>query len=101
MLNLAIPLPNIPGKQDIEIEMTMNGKRQKFHYRVEVYRWADCRMETDNRVDCVRGLVREYDDEWVVYHIGMPTDEYVPLTFIRKEDWAMQHQWLWAGKQKK
>ncbi|MCB0566169.1 MAG: hypothetical protein KDD01_17495 [Phaeodactylibacter sp.] len=98
MLNLAIPIPNVPGKQDIEIEMTMNGNRCKFHYRVEVYRWADCQPGTDNRVDCVRSLVREYDDEWTVYHIGMPTEEYVPLTFIKKEDWAIQQALRWAGK---
>ncbi len=98
MLNLAIPIPNVPGKQDIEIEMTMNGHRRKFHYRVEVFHWADCEIGTDTREDCVRGLVKEYDDEWAVYHIGMPTDDYVPLTFIKKEDWARQHEWLWRGQ---
>ncbi len=98
MLNLAIPIPNIPGPQDIEIEMSMNGTRQKVHYRVEVFQWEDCQVMTDNRVDCIRDLVEEYNNEWMIYHIGMPTDNYVPLTFIKKEDWAAQHEWLWKGQ---
>ena len=95
MLNFAIPIPDLPGKQDIEIEMTMNGRKQKLHYRVEVFRWEDCKTNTDDRVDCIKDLLKDYNQEdWVVYHIGMPTEQYVPLTFIKKEDWAAQHQWL-------
>lgn len=95
MLNLAIPIPNVPGKQDIEIEMTMNGERQKLRYRVEVFEWADCLVGSRDRVDCIRDVVAAYHDEWEIYHIGQPTDNYVPLTFIKKEDWAAHHDWLW------
>ena len=96
MLNLAIPIPNVPGQQDFEIEMTMNGHRQKLHYRVEVIEWTDCRMSSENRVDCIRDVINEYDQEWMVYNIGAPTAEYVPITFIKKNDWLNHHQWLWS-----
>lgn len=90
MLQLAIPLPNVQGKQDIEIEMTVNGQRQKMHFVVEVYRWDECGIDTENRVDCIRQLVTDYGDDWMIYNIGMPTDDYVPLTFVKTEDWARQ-----------
>ena len=90
MLQLAIPIPNIKGKQDIEIEMTVNGRRQKMHFVVEVYRWDECQVETENRVDCIRELVQNYGNEWMIYNIGMPTDEYVPLTFVKTDDWTRQ-----------
>lgn len=95
MLNLTIPIPNVPGSQDIEIEMKMNGRSQRLRYRVEVVPWSECQNSTGDRIDCIRDLLREYSDEWVIYHIGMPTDYYVPLTFINKYDWAAQHAWLW------
>jgi len=96
MLNLAIPIPNVLGQQDIEIEMKMNGQRQKLRYRVEVVPWTECQAgNAEDRVDCIRALLREYDQDWMIYHIGQPTEHYVPLTFIRKEDWAAQHRWLW------
>lgn len=90
MLQLAIPIPNIKGKQDIEIEMTVNGRRQKMHFVVEVYRWDECLVETENRVDCIRELVQNYGNEWMIYNIGMPTEEYVPLTFVKTDDWTRQ-----------
>jgi len=95
MLNLAIPIPDSPGQQDIEIEMSMNGRRQRLRYRVEVIPWSECQTGAENRVDCIRDVVRQYDQDWVIYHIGTPTERYIPLTFINRTDWAAQLQWLW------
>ncbi len=95
MLNLSIPIPNVPGRQDLEIEMSMKGfrKKIKLHYRVEVFKWSDCPINKEDRIDCIRDLVDQYSEDWVIYNIGMPTEEYVPLTFIRREDWALQQNW--------
>ena len=92
MLQLAIPIPSITGTQDIEIEMTINNQRQKMHFRVEVYSWNDCEMLTENRIDCIRDLVNKYGKEWMIYHIGIPTEDYVPLTFVKTEDWERQRR---------
>jgi hypothetical protein len=97
MLNLAIPVPNVPGKQDIEIQMSLGGESCKIRYRVEVLPWTDCDLEPDQRVDCVRDKVEAYRNEWELYDIGIPSDESVPLTFINKEDWLIQHAWLWGS----
>lgn len=90
MLQLAIPIPNIPGKQDIEIEMTVNGQKQKMHFIVDVFLWDECTMDTDDRVDCIRDLIKKYGSEYMIYNIGMPTENYVPLTFVKSEDWIRQ-----------
>ena len=37
MSYIAIPIPNIPGKQEIEIEVTINGQKQALHYRIELF----------------------------------------------------------------
>ncbi len=91
MLQLSVPIPRILGKQEIEIDMTINGEKQKMHFMVEVYPWESCvKEDSENRIDCIRDLVQEYDKEWSIYHIGMPTDNYVPLTFVKTKDWIRQ-----------
>ena len=92
MLQLAIPIPSLPGTQDIEIEMTINNQKQKMHFRVQVYEWDDCKTYKENRIECIRALVEEYGEDWMIYNIGMPTDNYVPLTFVKTKDWSRQRQ---------
>lgn len=102
MSYIAIPIPNLPGKQDIDIDVTINGQKQALHYRVELFYWGDCvglpkdqpgfgRVTLD-RVDCIQQHLSRYDKDWVLYYIGSPTDEFVPITFVRKEDLAKQRQ---------
>ncbi|MBO0937483.1 hypothetical protein J2I47_13080 [Fibrella sp. HMF5335] len=90
MSYIAIPIPNIPGKQEIEIEVSINGQKQALHYRVELFYWADCRTATFDRVACIREMLSGYDQDWSLYYIGEPTDDFVPITFVRKEDLTIQ-----------
>ncbi len=94
MLQLSVPIPNIQGKQDIEIDMTVNGQKQKMHFIVEVFPWDACEVDTENRVDCIRELVDQYGKDWTIYDIGIPTDNYVPLTFVNTADWSKQRSLL-------
>ena len=107
MSYIAIPIPNLPGKQDIEIEVTINGQKQALHYRVELFYWGDCfgygqsaqSFEQTppgkgalDRVECIRQHLSSYDQDWTLYYIGAPTDDFVPVTFVKKEDLAKQRQ---------
>lgn len=92
MAHIAIPIPSIPGKQDIEIEVSINGQKQALHYRVELFYWADCPVPTFDRVECLRHLLAAYDQDWTLYFIGTPTDEFVPIAFVKKEDLATQRR---------
>ena len=42
MSHIAIPIPNLQGKQDIEVQVIINGLKQQLHYRVELFYWQDC-----------------------------------------------------------
>ncbi|MCB0666591.1 MAG: hypothetical protein KDC80_12235 [Saprospiraceae bacterium] len=94
MLQLSVPIPNITGRQDIEIDMTVNGKTQKMHFIIEVYPWDSCENETENRINCIRQLVQDYGKDWTIYDIGIPTEKYVPLTFVKTQDWQKQRDAL-------
>jgi hypothetical protein len=90
MLQLSIPIPNITGRQEIEIAMTVNGQTQKMHFCVDFFKWEDCNLPMEQRVACIRNIVKSMGDEWMVYDIGIPTETYVPLTFVKTNDWLMQ-----------
>lgn len=92
MLQLAIPIPSIKGRQDIDIEMTVNGKTQKIHFLVELYQWDNCATPEENRIECIRQLIEDYGSDWMIYNIGLPTDKYVPLTFVKTSDWQRQRK---------
>ena len=101
MSYIAIPISSLPGKQDIEIDVTINGQKQALHYRVELFYWGDCQVPTfdrvtPDRVECIQQLLASYDKDWTLYYIGSPTDEFVPITFVRKEDLLKQRQMLMA-----
>jgi hypothetical protein len=97
MLQLSVPIPNITGRQEIEIDMTINGQKQKMHFMIEVYPWKMCPSDQENRIQCIRDLVRDYGQEWTIYDIGIPTEKYVPLTFVKTEDWNRQRKALVAA----
>ncbi len=97
MPHIAIPIPSLPGKQDIEIEVTINGQRQQLHYRVELFHWADCDIPTIDRAECIRHMLSDYDQDWMLYYIGAPTEQFVPITFVKKEDWVWQRKLMVGG----
>ena len=84
MSPIAIQIPEIQGEQEIEIEVKINGVKKQFNYRVEIFHWQDCHMPLSERVECIKKILADYDQDWELYHIGMPTDEFVPITFRKK-----------------
>lgn len=84
MAHIAVPIPSLPGKQDIEIEVTINGQKQQLQYRVELFYWEDCHIPVIDRADCIKQMLANYDQDWTLYYIGTPTDEFVPITFRKK-----------------
>ena len=92
MAHIAIPIPSTQGKQDIEISMTINGKKQEINYRVELFYWEDCAIPKVNRVECIRDMLSDYDEDWMLYFIGEPNEDFVPITFVKKDDWAAQRK---------
>ncbi|MEM9675908.1 MAG: hypothetical protein ACFB15_00340 [Cyclobacteriaceae bacterium] len=83
MGSIAIPLPTTQGHQDIEVDIRVNGELQKQNYRMEVFYWKDC-YHRHNRAECIREILNNYDKAWQLYYIGMPTDDYVPITFVKR-----------------
>ena len=92
MAHIAIPIPSGKGKQEIEIDIKIDGIAHQIRYKVELFYWSECELPIVNRVECIRDILKEYDDEWVLYLIGDPNEKYIPITFVKKEDYAFQRK---------
>jgi len=84
MSAIAIQIPEVDGEQEIEVEVKINGVKKQYNYRVEIFYWDNCPFPTENRVECIKNLVNAYDPAWDLAHIGLPTDDYIPITFRKK-----------------
>ncbi len=94
MAHIAIPIPPGNGKQEVEIEVTINGQKQELHYRVELFYWEDCEIPTIDRAECISHMLNGYDDAWSLYFIGSPNEDFVPITFVKREDLKKQRSLL-------
>ena len=84
MGSIAVPIPPSVANQNIEVDIRINGKLQQQNFKVEVFYWNDCEAQ-QNRAECIREILSKYDKDWQLYYIGMPTEDYVPITFMKKQ----------------
>jgi len=80
MPNVSVQLPMIEADQSIEITVTINGKQQRFNYRIEIFPWAECRHVV-NKAGCHRQQGHNYDGHWQLIQIGEATENDVTLMF--------------------
>ncbi len=82
---ISIQIPTIHGEQEIEVDVRINGIKKKYQYRIEIFFWEDCQSPKDDRAACIRELVEKYDPSWELVHIGLPTEEFIPITFRKRK----------------
>jgi hypothetical protein len=81
----GIEIPELVGEQqDIQVEVKVNGIKKEYYYKVELFYWDDCPYPTSDRAECIKNLIADYHAEWQLAHIGMPNDDFIPITFRKK-----------------
>jgi len=80
MANINIQLPILDAEHKIEIEVKVNGKGKKYHYRVEILDWEEC-QKIDNKAVCLQDMLNKYDHNWQLVQIGEVTDKNVSVMF--------------------
>lgn len=83
---IGIEIPQHSGEQEIEVEVRVNGIKKQYNYRVEIFYWDACPYPTEDRVECIRQLINHYDNDWDLAHIGLPTEDFIPITFRKKRN---------------
>ena len=81
MKEICIPIPHFGEQQIAEVEVTVNGKKKKYNFRVESFPWLT-ETETDTnisptevKINALRGLIETYDESWELVQIFTPREE--------------------------
>lgn len=84
MSTISIQLPPVHTDNYVDVDLTVNGKKQQFKYRVEIFKWSDWCTPAETKADGIRKMIGKYDQNWQLVEIGAPTDVAVPLMFRKK-----------------
>jgi hypothetical protein len=85
MREVVLQIPTLESEQNIDIDVKINGKKRTMHYRVEIIAWDDYDGKTADKVDVIKRVIREYDRDWRLIEIGMPTETHIPIMFRKKK----------------
>ena len=84
MSSIAIQLPPVQTDDYVEVDLTVNGKKRRFKYRVEIFKWDEWCSPAETRAEGIRRMIKAYDPGWQLVEIGAPTKTIVPLMFRLK-----------------
>ena len=85
MSELIVEIPIRGAENNIEIDVKVNGKKRTFRYRVEIVNWETDDVETLDRVSIIKRVINEYDRDWRLFQIGVPTQKDIPIIFQKKQ----------------
>jgi hypothetical protein len=83
MREIVILIPDIDARQNVEIDVRINGKKRTLKYRVELVEWEGVDPSED-RVKVLRKKVENYDKDWQLMEIGAPGEHNIPLLFRKR-----------------
>ena len=94
MKDLTIPLPDFLEEQIAEVEVTINGKKRKFNFRVESFPWDSSAAETDDQAEQIKAKIEvlksnldKYDEKWELIQIFTPREDakHIQVLFRQKK----------------
>ena len=84
MREIVLSIPNVEAEQNIEIEVSINGKKRKLNYRVELVAWEGDSKNSDDRIRTLRHVIKEHDKDWDLVQIGVPEKDSIPIMFRKR-----------------
>lgn len=84
MREIVILIPDLEPEQNVDIEVSINGRKRKLQYRVELIGLEGSGAAPDDKVTILKHKIAEYDKDWELVEIGTPYKENIPLTFRRR-----------------
>ncbi|MEM1041818.1 MAG: hypothetical protein AAGI91_04235 [Bacteroidota bacterium] len=78
MSQLCVPIPPIDQTRTIDVEVVIDGAKQRVQYRVETLEWPD---DNASRAEALRAFIASHGEDWLLVQIGTPTAERVPVMF--------------------
>jgi len=85
MREVVVLIPSFEGKQNIEIDVSINGKKRILKYRVEIIELEGEDVSTVDKVSVLKRVIKEHDRDWTLVEIGIPTKKNIPIMFRKKQ----------------
>ena len=84
MREVVILIPDIEPEQNVEIEVSINGKKRTIHYKVELLNWEKQLVPPNDKVTVLKHFIMEKEKDWELVEIGAPDDGNIPLMFRKR-----------------
>jgi len=84
MREIVILVPDFEPEQNVEIAVTINGRKKVINYRVELLNFEAEGAPPKDKVTVLRHKIAENEKDWELVEIGAPANDNVPLMFRRK-----------------
>jgi len=94
MKDICIPIPHFEENQIAEVEVTINGKKQHFNFRVESFPWSlektedghHDALEVSEKILHLKNMIESYDKNWELIQIFTPKSEahFIQVLFRQK-----------------
>ena len=85
MREVVVLIPSLEGNQNIEIDVSINGKKRILKYRVEIIELESEDVSTVDKVSVLKRVIKEHDKDWTLVEIGIPTEKNIPIMFRKKQ----------------
>jgi hypothetical protein len=86
MREVVILIPEMEPEQNVEIEVSINGKRRTINYKVELLNWEKHEVPPKDKVTVLKHYIRDKEKDWELVEIGAPDDGNIPLMFRKRGD---------------
>lgn len=85
MREVVILIPDVEPEQNVEIEVSINGKKKTIHYKVELLNWERNDVPPKDKVTVLKHYIEDKEKDWELIEIGAPDNGNIPLMFRRRE----------------
>ena len=86
MREIVVLIPEIEPDQNVEIEVSINGKKQTIHYKVELLNWEMNEVPPKEKVTVLKHYIEKKEKSWELIEIGAPDNGNIPLMFRKKQE---------------
>jgi len=84
MREVVILLPEIEPEQNVQIEVSINGKKKTINYKVELLNWEKNEVPPKDKVTVLKHKIQENEKDWELVEIGAPDNGNIPLVFRKR-----------------
>ena len=84
MREIVLVIPDVEPEQNVEIEVSINGRKRTVHYKVELVSFEAEGSPPEDKITVLKHKIAAVEKDWELVEIGAPDHDKVPLMFRKK-----------------